>query len=95
MIERLTATDDATRLMVFWDTGDKTVLPADFLRQKAKDALSVRERVNHGAVTVAPGITITGLQQVGNGVNIQFSDGHDKAIYPFPYLRELSSAFDK
>lgn len=30
----------------------------------------------------------------GYGVNLWFSDGHDKAIFPFIYLRELSEARD-
>jgi DUF971 family protein len=35
------------------------------------------------------------LEPVGGfGVNIHFSDGHDRGIYPFVYLKELSERFD-
>ena len=90
MIESLSASDDCQHLTVTWTTGEKSTLSAAYLRQEAKDARSVRERLDRGAVAVLPGIQITGLTEIGNGVNIHFSDGHDKAIFPFPYLRELS-----
>ena len=96
MIDSLTTSDTADQLFVHWDDGGSTSLSAAFLRQEAKDAWSIRERIDHGHVAVRDGITITGLFAVGaNGVNIHFSDGHDRAIYPFPYLRELSDRFDK
>ena len=96
MIERLTATETCEDLSVLWETGEETLLPAAFLRREAKDAWSIRERLDYGEVQVLPGIRITGLYQVGpQGVNVHFSDGHDKAIYPFTYLRELSQRFDK
>ncbi len=90
MIDTLAASDDCQHLTVTWETGEETVFPAAYLRREAKDAWSIRERLDHGEVSVLPGIRITGLSQIGNGVNIHFSDGHEKAIYPFPYLRELS-----
>ncbi|WP_413718706.1 gamma-butyrobetaine hydroxylase-like domain-containing protein [Silicimonas sp. MF1-12-2] len=95
MIDNLVASDDCQHLTVTWESGEETVLSAACLRKEAKDAWSIRERIDNGEVSVAQGIRITGLTQIGNGVNIHFSDGHDKAIYPFPYLRELSDRFDK
>jgi len=90
MIDSLAASEDCQHLTVTWESGETSQLSAALLRKEAKDAWSIRERLDHGEVTVAPGITITGLTQFGFGVNVHFSDGHDKAIYPFPYLRELS-----
>ncbi len=95
MIAEMTAIDDAQTLSVSWDTGETSLLPASFLRKEARDAQSVRERFDSGSVAVQAGITITGLQLVGAfGVNVQFSDGHERAIFPFPYLRELSDKLD-
>ena len=95
MIESIAATEDASALRVNWDNGAVSTLSAADLRREARDAVSIRERLDHDEVRVMPGITITGLQQVGaQGVNVQFSDGHDRAIYPFAYLRELSERFD-
>lgn len=96
MIDSLAASDTCEDLQVVWEDGQQTTFPAAFLRQEAKDAWTIRERLDKGAVGVLPGIRITGLYQVGpQGVNVHFSDGHDKAIYPFVYLRELSNRFDK
>lgn len=90
MIDSLTASDDCQHLTVTWESGEETTFSAAYLRREAKDAWSIRERLDHGEVSVLPNLRITGLAQIGNGVNVHFSDGHDKAIYPFPYLRELS-----
>jgi len=95
MIDSLVASEDAQHLRVTWETGEESTLSAEVLRREAKDAWSIRERLDHGEVAVAPGIKITELMQMGYGVNVHFSDGHDRAIYPFPYLRELSDRFDK
>lgn len=95
MIDTLTATDDARSLTVGWDTGCTSTLPATLLRQEARDAWSIRQRLDHGEIAVQPNLTITKLIQVGAaGVNVHFSDGHERAIYPFSYLQELSQRFD-
>jgi len=87
---------DAEALELTWESGAISELPAEYLRKEAMDAWSRRERIDHGEVKVAPGIRITGCYPIGaQGVNLHFSDGHDKAIYPYPYLRELSDANDK
>ena len=95
MITSLAANEAADALTLDWESGGQSSIPAAFLRREARDAWSIRERLDTGDVAVAPGITITGLFQVGaNGVNIHFSDGHDRAIYPYPYLAELSERID-
>ncbi|MEM6888094.1 MAG: DUF971 domain-containing protein [Pseudomonadota bacterium] len=94
MIDRLSATPDSRRLIVEWETGACSELPATVLRQAARDAYSQRARIDHGEIAVAEDLTITGLVQVGRaGVNVHFSDGHDRAVYPFVYLRELSDQY--
>ncbi|MEO9824077.1 MAG: DUF971 domain-containing protein [Paracoccaceae bacterium] len=94
MIHTLSATPDARNLTVLWDSGETSELPVDILRREARDAVSRREIIDHGEIRVAPDLTITGLFQVGSvGINVHFSDGHERAIYPFPYLRELSDKF--
>ena len=41
------------------------------------------------------GVRITDVQAVGNyGLNLAFSDGQDRGIYPWAYLRQLASIFD-
>ena len=94
MIERLSATPDCRHLVVEWEAGDATELPATVLRSQARDAYSQRAKIDHGEIQVVPDLAITGLVQVGAaGVNVHFSDGHDRAVYPFVYLRELSDQY--
>ncbi|MEP3639921.1 MAG: DUF971 domain-containing protein [Paracoccaceae bacterium] len=94
MIDRLSATPDNRHLIVEWEEGGATQLSAAVLRQQARDAHSRRTIIDQGEIAIAPDLTITGLAQVGvSGLNVTFSDGHDRAIYPFVYLRELSDQF--
>jgi len=94
MIDQLSATPGNHSLIVQWEGGATSELCAKVLRSNARDAYSRREMLDHGKIAVAEDLTITGLSQVGAaGVNVQFSDGHDRAIYPFVYLRELSDQF--
>ncbi len=96
MIERLAASADHRILIIEWVGGEASELAAETLRREARDAHSIRARLDHGAVHVVDGLTITHLAQVGRAaVNVHFSDGHDRAIYPFAYLRELSDQFGK
>jgi len=96
MIEQLIASNDAQTLQVHWKNGDVSELSAETLRRQARDAWTTRQLIDFDEVLIAPGLCITGLYQIGaQGVNIHFSDGHDKAIYPFTYLMELCSDFDK
>jgi DUF971 family protein len=94
MIDRLSATPDHRHLIVEWENGATSELSAMTLRREARDAYSKREKLDHGEIAVAPDLTITDLIQVGvGGLNVHFSDGHERAIYPFVYLRELSDQY--
>jgi DUF971 family protein len=95
LIQSLETNADAKILSIFWETGETTELSAATLRREAMDAHTRRERIDTGNVVVAPDISITGVHHMGlGGVNICFSDGHDRALFPYPYLRELSERFD-
>jgi len=94
MIDCLSATPDCRNLIVEWEDGATSELPAVTLRREARDAFSRREKLDYGEIAVRPDLTITNLVQVGPaGVNVHFSDGHARAIYPFVYLRELSDQY--
>jgi DUF971 family protein len=44
------------------------------------------------AVQPLAGTAISQLQPVGDmGLQIVFNDGHDRGIYPWPYLHQLST----
>ena len=86
--EDVSATAD--RLHISWADGTTATYPARDLRAAARDAASLRELHDTGKIGVSETLAITGVDYVGAyGLNIRFSDGHEKAIFPFAYLREL------
>ena len=66
------------------------------LRAACRCADCRRERIDRGADPDSDGATIAGatiaeVRLVGDhALNIAFSDGHDRGIYPWSYLRELA-----
>jgi len=82
-----------SRLAVTWDDGSTDAFPAPLLREKARDANSVRFAIDGWAVPAAHDLTITGVEPVGNyAVRLAFSDGHDRGIFPWTYLTEIAAA---
>lgn len=90
--DQLTVSKDRTILNVAWP--DRRLgIPATRLRAMARDAVSLRARYDHGEAAADPDLTITDVRMVGAmGVNVVFSDGHDRAIYPWAFLREIAMA---
>jgi len=84
---------ERTRLSVTWENGATTAFAAALLREKARDANSVRFEVNGWAVPAAPDLTITNIEPMGNyAVRLAFSDGHDRGIFPWAYFIGLAAA---
>lgn len=83
---------DRTRLSITWDNGKTIDYPAAFLRERARDANSVRVAVDGWAVPAASSLTITKIESIGNyAVRLEFSDGHDRGIFPWAYLTEIAA----
>ena len=84
---------ERTRLSVTWENGVTADFAVALLREKARDANSVRLALNGRAVPAAPGLTITGVDSIGNyALRLSFSDGHDRGIFPFAYLTDIAHA---
>jgi len=82
---------ERTRLTVTWENGVTSDYAAVLLREKARDANSVRFVLNGWAVPAAQGLTITGVEPIGNyALRLSFSDGHDRGIFPFAYLTDIA-----
>lgn len=43
-------------------------------------------------INVPPDVRITAIEPAGYGVQLVFSDGHARGIYPWAYLNALASA---
>ena len=77
-----------------WQDGREQRLPAAFLRSQCRCA-ECKARALQGSIPLAPSpsLAVTGIRPVGAyGVQLIFSDGHDRGIYPWVYLEELRAA---
>jgi DUF971 family protein len=86
---------DRTRkqLSILWEDGSRAALPAVLLRERARDANSIRLEADGWAVPAAQNLTIAGVEPIGNyAVRLAFSDGHDRGIFPWSYLAELAAS---
>jgi DUF971 family protein len=72
--------------------GPDLVLTAEKLRASCKCAHCIRARIDQRFPQAFPGIAIVAVNDLGYGLNIAFSDGHDRGIYPKAYLAGLVTA---
>lgn len=80
-----------TSLSITWESGVTSSFPATLLRERARDARSVRWVVNGRALAAAADLTITAVEPIGNyALRLAFSDGHDRGIYPWIYLADIA-----
>jgi len=89
----LTVAGAGRRLVVDWDDGDVSVIGACRLRAASRSAGSVRDEAVGAYAAPAETLAITDIEMIGAyAVRLVFSDGHDRGIYPWRYLRELGAA---
>ena len=84
---------DAHTLRLEWD-GGQSLLQADFLRTHCRCS-QCRQAALRGtavnAVSAVLPVTLVDASPVGSyGVQLHFSDGHDRGIYPWEYLHALA-----
>ena len=82
---------DRRSLVIDWGEGRTGQAAATDLREACRSSRSVRTRLDGWAVPVPADLTIVDVRPVGHyAINLVFSDGHDRGIYPWRYLREIS-----
>ena len=87
----LSLTKGGGALEILWEDGASTALPARLLRASCRSAPALRARLEGRQAEPAADLTITAVASVGRyAVNLAFSDGHARGIYPWAYLRELA-----
>ncbi|MCW5702161.1 MAG: gamma-butyrobetaine hydroxylase-like domain-containing protein [Bradyrhizobium sp.] len=70
--------------------GHRTALSAGVLRAACKCAHCRRARFDERFPSDFRGVAITGVNDLGYGLNLSFSDGHNRGIYPKGYLLDLA-----
>jgi DUF971 family protein len=83
---------DLASLSLITAKGQSAALSAERLRVACKCAHCMRARFDERFPDHFPGIAIVQVTDLGYGLNIAFSDGHNRGIYPKPYLWELAEA---
>ena len=78
-------------LQLGWADGQQARFSAPTLRSACKCA-GCEKRRRDGHLPAAPADTaLTGIHPIGEfGLQLVFSDGHDRGIYPWPYLHQLA-----
>ncbi|WP_245473892.1 gamma-butyrobetaine hydroxylase-like domain-containing protein [Bradyrhizobium zhanjiangense] len=83
--------DNSTALALTWPDCGTRLLRAETLRRASRAASEIRRQVDGIELTVAPGLHVAAIEPIGNyALRLSFSDGHDRGIYPWSYLRELA-----
>jgi prepilin-type processing-associated H-X9-DG protein len=84
-----------TSLLLTWPGGEQAEISAERLRASCRCAWCTRARIDGSFAPSCEAITIASLTPVGGyAINIAFSDGHARGIYPWPYLRALAREGD-
>jgi len=91
MVVDCEVSSDLASLAITTSTGGRLALTAEKLRLSCKCAHCIRARFDERFPDRFPGIGIVEIGDLGYGLNIAFSDGHNRGIYPKSYLLDLAS----
>jgi DUF971 family protein len=78
-------------LEIDWKGGASSRYGAGQLRHACRCAECMRARID-GAFAPSDEVAIAGIDPIGSyAINVQFSDGHSRGIFPWSYLREIGT----
>jgi prepilin-type processing-associated H-X9-DG protein len=93
--ETIVLAADRLHLRLAWSDGEQAEVRAEHLREKCRCAWCTRARIDGTFAASFDGIAIERLAPIGDyAINIAFSDGHARGIYPWPYLQQLARGHD-
>jgi DUF971 family protein len=83
--------ENATALALTWRDCGTRLLGVETLRRASRAAGEIRRQVEGIELALPPDLHVAAIEPVGNyALRLFFSDGHDRGIYPWSYLRELA-----
>jgi DUF971 family protein len=84
------------RLELAWPDGTRSRLAARYLRAHGRSSSDLRAAIDGVPAPVQPDVSIAELHLVGHyAINLIFSDGSDRGIYPWSYLRRLGEEAER
>lgn len=95
MPEEIRVGNNGAVLTLTWADGSAVTLPASVLRENSRSAVSKKLRLSSLNVPTPSDVTIKALQPIGSyAINITFSDGYDRGIYPWTFLQQLADGVE-
>jgi DUF971 family protein len=84
--------EESGMLDLVWQDGRESRLSHGLLRARCKCAACQQQYRQQGTYPdISPSIRLDAIHPVSDqGLNLVFSDGHGRGIYPWAYLHELS-----
>lgn len=79
------------QIIVRWSAADTQTLSYQRLRVACPCAKCRAARIQGYISLVDADVELIAMNPMGYGLQMVFSDGHDRGIYPWSYLRELST----
>jgi DUF971 family protein len=90
--EDVSLATDRCSIALSWHADAPRIIGAAALRAACRCAQCVRDRTLGRFAVELDGIRITGVELVATyAINIAFSDGHDRGIFPWGLLRQLAA----
>ena len=88
---QITLSPDRRLLRLVWRDGREDALNTQTLREACRSSGALRARIDGRPTDLIPDLTIERVELVGGyALNLAFSDGEDRGIYPWRFLRELA-----
>jgi DUF971 family protein len=86
--------EQSKMLALAWPSESEMWLSANQLRLACRCAgCEQARRQGHTIALISDSLSVEGISPVGiAGLQLSFSDGHDRGIYPWAYLRQLAQA---
>lgn len=88
---RLCVDATARALVLYWPDGTTQRIAHARLRASCPCAGCRRVRLAGGVPDVDPDVMLSAIEPMGYGVQLAFSDGHARGIYPWAWLETLGS----
>lgn len=77
------------RLSLVWNNADVQLVDNVVLRERCPCSMCRRLLLAGAVATPDKDIAIVDVRSMGYGVQLVFSDGHDRGVYPWAYLAAL------
>jgi DUF971 family protein len=86
--ERIELEGHTGTLLLLWGDAQPQRIAYRALRNACACATCRRQRIDGRTDDAAEDVAVTDVRLIGYGIQVVFSDGHDRGIFPWTYLEE-------